>query len=237
MLLPIVTAALILFNCESPIEPIDVEFKNSIKPLAIGNYWIYQTYRLNLDGTIRNESHKQGNFVSSILDPSVVQSNEQVFLEGTFYPDYQDTLETFNLVTNTDSGYATHGFVNSKDTIIDFGLLAKYPAIPEDSWIKPDIMTFHNGTTYIKYLDHGDISVRCLDTSAIFITPLDTFACYVYNYKHEVIIEDYILGEDIHRYFVPGVGEVGGYVNSYDEITGDSYPFAKYVLIDYNILN
>lgn len=240
----VIIASMLLFfySCgNNPTMPVNNYEPASagILPLKVGNFWTYKTYVLNKDGSIKREYPPQA--ATGVFDYSSNWKNQNVsgFIWGSYFTDStitrlppSDVLDISWLYINKNDGLHIIGSsIDSIFAVVDF-LQYKYPIKADESWLRPH---FGFDIDMQSYTVADTQSVTCIDTAAIFDTPVGQFKCHVYRY----IVPQ---GDDVsewleyNEYYKPGFGKVGSYVNSFFPSSNiRSYKY-KMVLTATNVL-
>ncbi len=227
--------SLFLMSCNSGTEPPVDENSGPIIPLAVGNYWVYQEYSLNSDGSIDTD------IVHDLLAGFIITDTLSVSLNG-------DKLKTFQC-----SMYGPPDYISSKTRLIYSGkdgiyyagitiedsvtmsfndLVFKYPANKGDETLAH---TFYHNI----YGNSGNVpdyivtTYTCVSTDSLFSTPVGDFRCVVYKLK--LMLDDIFYLGDIYYFFKPTLGLVGMIEMPYSYISDEHFYFLKTVLVDYKV--
>ena len=224
--------SLFLMTCNLGTGPAD-ENAGPIIPLAVGNYWVYQQYSLNNDGSVSFAVEDlRGYKITDILSVSLNGGNQKTF-KYTRYAPGGDPYSEAKLIYNGKEGIYYAG-ITDKDTIkmLFNDLMFKYPAN------KGDETTAHTFYYYIfGNLDNIPDSIvttyTCVSTDSLFSTPVGDFRCIVYKLK--LMLDNIFYLGDVYYFFKPGLGLVGIIYMTYSYISNEHYYFLKTVLVDYKV--
>lgn len=222
-------------SCHNPTEPpsdVPPEYiSRGILPLKVGYYWQYDQYALTDSGTTAG---KIGSIGFKISGRSVsasqqysdtlwhwvyydTQTGQTGFVEW-FYRNYSDGLYSMGGRAPTDSVYTKLQHL-------------KYPVRKGDAWTRPHLI-FH--LLDQKFSIPESLAYACIDTNALFDTPLGTFACVVYNHMEPI---EGLPGKqyDILEFYSRTIGKVGEIRHIYSNSTHDRFPIQKDVLVGTNV--
>jgi hypothetical protein len=205
-----------------------------IVPLKVGYYWEYKTYALREDSSTGLEIERASWKVTrTSLDPSHV--NQGPLFHRVFINPYDNSRSEFEwLYRNYTDGLYQMGGTMPSDSIYTKILLYKYPAQKGETWKSPHLVY---DLQQRKYLIPDTIAYTCVDTNAVFETPLGTFSCVVYYHWESIPEEDVLYRWKIlYEYYAKGIGLVGITKFWYDHFTGQSHPESKRVLVATNVI-
>ncbi|MCP5375415.1 MAG: hypothetical protein H6743_04905 [Rickettsiaceae bacterium] len=229
--------AIIMFqNCNNSVEPKppdEEEISRGIQPLKVGYFWTYRDYYLREDGSINNDI-PYTEFKSLIRTTSSITINNEnyVVFNQTWTLTENEIYSPLEwLYKNFDDGLYLMGGKRPNDSIFTKLLRYKYPIQKGEIWESPLLVydPMENN-----YLIQDTLTYTCIDTSAIFETPIGNFSCFVY-YHREDLDEDVSAKADIYEYYSKDVGLVGRITYSYFEFDQTSFPNSKRVLFSTNI--
>lgn len=220
--------------CEQSVEvqPVPEEISEGILPLRVGYYWEYITYVLREDSSVGLEfSRASYKVIRTSYHPSRI--NRDLLFHWVFINPYDNNQSQFEwFFRNYDDGLYLMGGRMPTDSISTQILELKYPVKKGESWKTPHLVY---NLLERKYMIPDTITYTCVDTNAIFETPLGKFSCVVY-YHREKLDEDVLGKADIYEYYSKEVGAVGSITNSYFDYNQKSYPSFKRVLVKTNVI-
>ncbi len=148
---------------------------------------------------------------------------------------YINTDDSFEwLYRNYDDGLYQMGGTMPTDSIYTKMLLYKYPVQKGETWISPHLVY---DLLQEKYMIPDSITYTCIDTNALFETPLGGFSCVVYYHREKLPEEDVLdRWQIIYEYYSIGLGLVGEITCGYHESTQKTYPVSKRILVATNVI-
>jgi len=168
-----------------------------LMPLAVGNYWVYETTYLDvLKDTIRYEVTQQVEVPIGDTSYTAYAANFVPFPEG-LAPHYW-------LRRNGELGIYTMGGISDTDTLFINEVEYKLPSEVGETIQTPQIsFSYDRFEFYIS----DTLSITLIDDAREIITPAGTFECYVYRFTLSNG-EDVIANWDYLIYYSLGVGLV-----------------------------
>jgi hypothetical protein len=221
-------------GCQQSSEPrqLSEETSNGILPLKVGYYWQYETYALNEDSSTGLEIDRTNYRISRVsFDPS--QKNSDALFHRVSVNPYSNADDTFEwLYRNYDDGLYEMGGTMPTDSIYTKLLLYKYPVQKGETWISPHLVyDLAEG----KYMVPDSVTYTCVETSAVFETPLGSFSCIVYHHREKLPEEDVLnRWQGIYEYYSTRVGLVGIVTYGYHDSTQTMYPVSRRILVATN---
>ncbi len=192
---------LIISNCskDSKFRP-DIQYNNTIMPLAVNNYWIYKDL-----GPLINRESKIG---ITGYNRIIYDNEKRTVFFWNWYNMPEDEPQTVKtLVRNEAEGLFYYG-QQSGSAISDISriLFIKYPVTEGDEWVYAD-----------------EVTIKCISESTQLPTELGYFDCYVYQITPQseagYRLISRLLGinqekgfkgtEETYLYYTPEVGYVG----------------------------
>ncbi|MBW6516166.1 MAG: hypothetical protein K0B81_06080 [Candidatus Cloacimonetes bacterium] len=204
-LLLIVLSLLLVFSCSNDsIKDPGIQFYNTIMPLALDNYWLFNDITYQPPYTWEEESKIEITGFRKVT----YNGNEVIVFFWNWYDIETDTPQNRKtLVRNEEEGLYYYGQqIGSTVSDIRRLLFIKYPVSLGDEW---------------EYID--GVSIKCISVSTTIETPLGEIDCYAYEIIPDTK-EDYralssmlginressIRNEEItYLYYKPEVGYVG----------------------------
>jgi len=223
-------------GCEQSLEPKPViqEVSYGILPLKVGYHWEYKTYALNGDSSTGLQVDWAIYDVTRVsFDPS--QTNRDALFHRVYTNPYTNQQDSFEwLYRNYENGLYQMGGTTPTDSIYTKLLLYKYPVQKGETWTSPHLVYDFGGG---KYVVPDSITYTCVDTNALFETPLGSFYCVVYYHREELPEEDVLdRWHFIYEYYSTIVGLVGMVTYGYHEFTQQTYPVSKTILVGTNVI-
>jgi len=229
-------------SCSNPVEPVNnndtvkAEVSNGILPLKVGYYWKYKNYNLREDSSIAGEGIDDEYKITKYSKITLGDTNYVVFhsiygyLDSTGY--IFDSDEWY--LKNFHDGLYLMGGNYEADSIYAKLIWYKYPVKKGESWQSPHLVY---NLIQNKYLIEDTVSYTCIDTSAIFNTPLGNFKCVVYYHRWVDNEGDAMSIWDIYDYYSYNMGLVGELTYEPDPTTQKDIPLYKKVLTQTNVNN
>jgi hypothetical protein len=180
-----------LFNNEQNIV------SGELIPLAVGNYWVYETTYLDaLIDTIHYEvSHK--------LEVPIGDTSYTAFA-ANFVP-FPEGLEPYYwLRRNGDHGIYKMGGISNTDTLFTNEVEYKLPSEVGETIQTPQISFSYDR---FEFYVSDTLNITLIDDNRKIITPAGTFECYVYNFQLDAG-DDVLSDFDYYLFYSPGVGLV-----------------------------
>ena len=221
-------------SCHSGVGPTIDDNTSPLIPLAVGNYWVYQEYSLNKDGSIRSATEDLGGF--KIIDTLSVSLNGQR-LKAFQYSRYDSSTNWSSpegkLIYYGNDGVHFAG-TTEKDSInlLFNDLMFKYPTNKGEKTLAHTFYYFLFGNLE-NIPDSVITTYTCVSTDSLFSTPVGDFRCIVY--KLRLMLDDYFYLGDAYYFFKPDLGLVGLIRVIYSYITDKHYYSTKDVLVNYRL--
>ncbi|MEW6194429.1 MAG: hypothetical protein AB1521_04630 [Bacteroidota bacterium] len=242
LIITIVLVTLFVIGCDNTIEPVPPVEYDTLIPLNIGNYWLYQGYYLNRDdGTIDfPEYNKFGFIIHSLptyLNNSIVSENLQMSICGEDLTPIDDSNILLyggsKLVYHNNKGVYYTGIIRKDSLVMVFNdLIFPYPVEKGES------ATGH--VFYYSPLGNGSnvpddviTEYTCISTDSLFATPIGDFRCIVFRMSY-VDFEPLFRGE-VYYFIRPNLGIVGTIEMVYHYGQNKYSYLKKYVLTEYKI--
>ncbi len=222
-------------SCHNPTEPppdVPPEFiSRGILPLKVGYYWQYDRYALTDSGTTAGKIGSIGFKISGRSVSASPQYGDTVLHWVPYDPQTGQTGYVEWFYRNYSDGLYIMGGRAPTDSVYTKLQLLKYPVRKGDAWTRPHLI-FH--ILDQKFSIPDSLSYACIDTNALFETPLGTFACIVYNHMEPI---EEIPGKeyDILEFYSRTIGKVGEIRHIYSTSTHDRFPIQKDVLVSTNV--
>lgn len=224
----------------SIVEP-EPEKIDPLIPLAIGNYWLYQSYYLNPDdGSINYADTWKFGF---IIDDTLTQIingkrvlNYKFFNCGEELKPYYDKPGSFTgskLIYQDKLGMYYSGMERYDTLKASFNeLIFPYPVQKGDVAIGHE---FYYSTTgnYLSGTDDMIQRYTCVSTDSLFSTPVGDFKCIVYKMVYYGIVT--LSQSEVYYFIKPGIGIVGLVDMIYFYKTNTYHYFRKTVLTEYKL--
>lgn len=242
LIIAIVLVTLFVVGCDDTIEPVPPVGYDTLIPLAIGNYWLYQGYYLNSDdGSVKfPEDSKFGFIIHNIPTQSTLNPNKGNFQMSICGEDLIPVDDTNYLlyggsksVLQNEKGFYYTGIIRKDSLVMTFNdLIFSYPAEKGTS------ATGH--VFYYSPLGNGSnvpdnviTEYTCVSTDSLFVTPLGDFKCIVYKMVY-IDFEPLFRGE-VYYFIRPNLGIVGTIEMVYHYGLNKYGYLKKYVLTEYKI--
>jgi hypothetical protein len=225
----IMLALLLLGGCskDNGFVP-EIQFTDSIMPLAVGNYWIYTDSTFVTHYPAFVDTTKIG--ITGYRNIKYDEEQITVYYWNWFNMPENVPQQRKNMVRNEEEGLIYYGqVVGSSVSPISRSLFIKYPVSVGEEW------PYSSGYT-----------LESISEAAPFTTPLGTFDCYVYllvppsrgGTGHADIISHFDIGgqrsdfEGLPRelYYVPEVGYVGMIIREEGQVV------YRKTLVDYHVI-
>ena len=221
-------------SCHTGTEPPVNDNSGPLIPLAIGNYWIYQSYTLNADGSVLFvEKDLAGYKITDTLSVSLNGDKKKTFQYAMC--DSSRNLKTSDtrLIYSGKDGLYYAGITDSGIVKMSFvDLMFKYPVNKSDETLAH---TFY----YDPYGNPENVpdsivtTYTCVSTDSLFNTPVGNFKCVVYKLK--LMLDDVFYLGDVYYFIKPGLGLVGIVYILYSYITNKHYYATKSILVHYKL--
>lgn len=168
-------------------------------PLAVGNYWAYQTTWL--DGAITDSSTVEitRRMPVTYEGEALTAFAESVRFNGLPPPEYEW------LRGNGEGGLYMMGGIADTDTLVLRKLDRKYPAREGETWSAVRLVYRLSSTREFGVQDTVVVSLE--STEEPIETPAGRFKCHVYKYSFRPA-NDVLEKWDVFEYYTPGVGLV-----------------------------
>ncbi len=237
-ILSFVLVTLIMIGCkDNSVEPQPAE---TLIPLSIGNYWLYQGYYLNDDGSVNfPQDHKYG----FIIDDTVLQIiNEDRIVNYKFfncgeelkpYYDKPGSFEGSKLVYQNRFGLyysGTEKYDTIKMTFND--LIFPYP-VEKGKSVNGHMFYYSTLGNNANVPDEIITQYTCVSTDSLFTTPLGDFRCIVFKIAYADF--EPLYRDEVYYFIKPGIGIVGMVEMTYHYRSNKYNYFLKNVLTDYKI--
>lgn len=189
----------------------DEQSETVLQPLAVGNRWDMLLYYGSSVDTF-----------SIVIEEEVTVTNGDTYLnafaQAYFFNGHPDPMGMKYLYANRPDGLYQIGVMTETDTLILNNLVYPYPA---DIGVTGSIIRYRYDRWDTQEFEVFDtLTVELIDTARKIVTPVDTFASYVYKFYYPPSIHESV-GANVYHYFVPGVGQVAQIVrneNIYEHI-------------------
>lgn len=153
-------------------------------PLAMGNYWIYETTYLDvLKDTIRYE-------VTGEVQVRVGDTSYTAYA-ANFLPFPPDLEPYYWLQRNGKQGLYIMGGISSTDTLFMNNVHYKLPSEIGETIQTPQLAFSQNR---LEFYISDTLSITLIDDDREIVTPAGRFECYVYNF-------DLSMGDDVEERF------------------------------------
>jgi len=226
--------SLFLISCHNSTEPPIDENNEPLIPLAVGNYWVYQQYTLNNDGSILYAEKLLSGFkISDTLSVTLNGEKQITFQCSRCDSSANWTSSEARLIYIGKDGIYYSGITDNDTLKLSFNdLMFKYPATKGEETLahtfyyeifgNPENIPDSIVTTY-----------TCVSTDSLFSTPVGNFRCTVYKIK--LMLDAVFYLGDVYYFFRPGVGLVGTIYMVYSYYTNENYYAIKNVLVNYKL--
>jgi hypothetical protein len=237
-IISLMLVALIITGCkDNPFEPVENE---SLMPLGLGNYWLYQGYYLNDDGSVNFPQDRKYGFIIDDTLSQIISGrrtfNYKLFNCGEELKPYYDkpgSFEGSKLIYQNTNGLNYSG--NEKydtikmvfnDLIFPFpteigrvvnGHVFYYSTLGNNSNVPDDVVTQYT----------------CVSIDSLFSTPLGDFKCIVYKMSYADF--EPLYRDEVYYFIKPGIGIVGFVEMVYHYSINKYTYFLKNVLTTYKI--
>ncbi len=223
----------LVFSCNN-IEPEEIVIheteNNGLVPLKVGNYWKYKVDWLKEDGSFSYAGWPYEAKITGQILSSLAQNDRPRYKR--VYVNKFGNVDPFEwFYRNEEDGLYLMGGKNTNDSAFVKLLYLKYPVKKGETWLYTDLFF---DVYEEKYILDEPIQYTCIDTAAIFDTPLGSFKCIVY-YCREEIASDVSAEHDVYSYYAPNIGLVGIVTNSYFKGWNKSFPKTKTYLVETNV--
>ncbi|MFA5668209.1 MAG: hypothetical protein WC967_03125 [Balneolaceae bacterium] len=149
-------------------------------PLAVGNYWIYETTYLDvLKDTIRYE-------VTGEVQVPVGDTSYTAYATN-FVPFPSDLEPYYWLRRNGEQGIYTMGGISNADTLFMNEVVYKLPSEIGETIQTPQLAFSQER---LEFYISDTLSITLIDDDREIVTPAGKFECYVYNF-------DLSMGDDV----------------------------------------
>jgi len=195
-----------------------------IIPLKIGNTWQYKIYEYANDTSYFNREYEISISENNLL---ILNGEETNTFNFNFMHALRNEIRPVDwYYSNSNEGLRFYGGKTSSETYKCNWLRLKYPCTINDSWDFLFLYGYSDGSI-------GEISnqiITCIDTNRSFITPLQTFECFVYSYNDEEDHGDYKMRYEINEFYKPFVGLIGINIYYFDTSTDEKFLLYQYRL-------
>lgn len=141
-------------------------------PLAVGNYWEYETTYLDvLKDTIRYE-------VTAEVEVPVGDTSYTAFA-GNYLPLPPDLEPHYWLRRNGKNGLYMMGGISETDTLFMNGVLYKLPSEIGETIQSPQVSFSYDR---LEFYRSDTLSITLIDDNREIVTPAGKFECYVYSF-------------------------------------------------------
>ncbi|MBU1095656.1 MAG: hypothetical protein KKB34_04170 [Bacteroidetes bacterium] len=223
-------------NITNP-EPVGYD---TLIPLKLGNYWLYDGYLLHDDGTIHDQLFGKSGFV---IDDSLTRTIEgknilcyKMFNCGEELKPYYDEPGSFEgsklIYQNTKGTY--YAGIEKNDTIKAAFNDLMFPNIAKigDS-LSGHVFYYTTSWNPSNVPNEATTNYICISTDSLFTTPLGDFHCIVYKMAYYDL--EPLFRSEIFYFIKPGIGIVG-MINTVYHYNLDKYRYSmRFSLIDYKI--
>ena len=179
-------ASCFLIACNKEDSSEKISENSSYYPLSVGNYWIYDHYRIHYDGTENLLTNNTDSIV--IAKDTIINSKKYFVFEGTDCKLGNHAMEVLKIMRDS-SGYLVNqnGEIHFSSVNFDEDLLVEDYLLP------------NNDTIYIT-------RYRMEDQPVTLFTPAGTFK--VLNFRGTLVDRYHLLPRYLNNYHARGVGEV-----------------------------
>lgn len=197
------------------------ETSQDLVPLAVGNYWEYETTYLDvLKDTIRYE-------VTAKAEVPVGDTSYTAYA-ANFLPFPPDLEPYYWLRRNGEQGLYSMGGISGADTLFMNEVEYKFPSEVGEIIETPQVSFSYDRFEF--YLS-DTLSITLIDDDREIVTPAGNFPCFVFKFTISQGI-DVLRGWDYYLHYSPGVGlvaQIATTENNPDDIKEEMY------LINYKI--
>ncbi len=168
-------------------------------PLAVGNYWIYETTYLDvLKDTIRYE-------VTGEVQVPVGDTSYTAFA-ANFMPFPSDLEPYYWLRRNGEQGIYTMGGISNADTLFMNEVEYKLPSEVGETIQTPQLAFSQER---LEFYISDTLSITLIDDDREIVTPAGKFECYVYKFKVDFYEEEVVFATwNYFMYYNSGIGLV-----------------------------
>jgi hypothetical protein len=232
---------LLLIGCkdhsDNPVISKPVEY-DTLVPLNIGNYWLYQGYYLNDDGSVNfPQSAKFGFIIDDTISQTISGERTVCYKlfncgeELTPYYDKPGSFEGSKLIYHNKNGLFYSG-IEKYDTLkIAFNdLIFPYPTKTGNS-VSAHVFYYSTLGNYSNIQDDIITDYICISTDSLFTTPIGDFRCIVYKMTYSDL--EPLYRAEVYYFIKPGVGIVGMVQMAYHYSSNKYTYLTKHVLMDY----
>ena len=192
-------------------------------PLAVGNYWVYETTYLDvLKDTIRYEVTQQVEVPIGDTSYAAYAANFVPFPEG---------LEPYYwLRRNGANGLYLMGGISDTDTLFVNNVEYKLPAEVGETFTSPRVSFSFDR---FEFYQSDTLSITLIDDDREIVTPAGKFECLVYKFSIDFFEEGVVFTTwDYYLYYSIGIGlvaQISTEKNDMDDLKEELY-LIKYVL-------
>jgi hypothetical protein len=226
--------SLVLTSCHNSTEPPIDENKGPLIPLAVGNYWVYQQYTLNNDGSILYAEKLLSGFKISDTLSVTLNGEKQITFQCSICDSSANwTSSEARLIYIGKDGIYYAGIADNDTLKLSFNdLMFKYPATKGEETLAHTFYVDIFGN-FLNIPDSISNSYSCISMDSIFSTPIGNFSCIVY--KLQLTLDNVFYLGDLYYFLKPGLGLVGTVFMAYSYYSNEHYYAIKNVLVDYKL--
>jgi hypothetical protein len=219
-------------NSDNPVISKPVEY-DTLVPLNVGNYWLYQGYYLNDDGSVDFPQNDKFGFI--VQKYGANSTNYQMYRCGEDFVPIDDTPYNLyggsKLVYENKNGFYYSGIIRKDTLVITFNdLIFSYPAEKGKS-VSGHVFYYSTAGNYSNVPDDIITDYTCISTDSLFTTPLGDFRCIVYKMAYADL--EPLYRAEVYYFIKPGLGIVGMVQMAYHYSSNKYSYLTKHVLIDY----
>ncbi len=170
--------------------------QETLMPLEVGNYWVYQIWPFIQPDTVIEE-------ITRKVPVTIAGVTYEAFAFSQLYPVKGSRPPLEWLYWNGPCGLYWLGGISPTDTLFYKTLLFKYPAEVGESW-KTVRIGYADG---IGFYFTDTITVSLISKNETITTPAGDFNAYVYSYRKRPS-DDVYWPWDYYHYFIPALGRV-----------------------------
>lgn len=223
-------------NITNP-EPVGYD---TLIPLKLGNYWLYDGYLLHDDGTIHDQLFGKSGFV---IDDSLTRTIEgknilcyKMFNCGEEPKPFYDEPGSFEgsklIYQNTKGTYYAGNEKNDTVQAAFNDLIFPITAKKGDT-LKGHVFYYSPTGNYMNVPNEATTNYICISIDSVFTTPLGDFNCLVYKMAYYDL--EGLFRDDVYCFIKPGLGIVGMVHMGYIYSTNKYGYLSKYILVNYKI--
>ncbi|MFZ0453828.1 MAG: hypothetical protein WCE54_16150 [Ignavibacteriaceae bacterium] len=240
MTLSLLFAILIVGCKENSVEPPLPNNYEPLMPISVGNYWLYQGYYLNSDGSVNSADDYKFGFIIDDTISQIINGNKilnyKLFNCGEELKPYYDkpgSFEGSKLIYQNKNGIFYAGDERYDTIKITFNDLV-FPYTVEKGKTVSGHVFYYSTLGNISNVPSDVITdYICISTDSLFTTPLGDFQCIVYRMAYD----DYksLFRDEVNYFIKPGIGIVGMVQMIYFYNIGKYHYLNEYLLTNYKI--